>query len=112
MTNYGQSSIRMNLLLKFNNSIYERNKMGKEVVNLNVTKTGTYFMTVQLDESISLEDLEQIDFDDLVYRSTLDGEDTYESDWEVESREGITPDNILCLNESGDPYFQEITKDE
>ena len=112
MTNYGQSSIRMNLLLKFNNSIYERNKMGKEVVNLNVTKTGTYFMTVQLDESISLEDLEQIDFDDLVYRSTLDGEDTYESDWEVESRDGITPDNILCLNESGDPYFQEITKDE
>ena len=69
-------------------------------------------MTVQLDESISLEDLGQIDFDDLVYRSTLDGEDTYESDWEVESREGITPDNILCLNESGEPYFQEITKDE
>ena len=86
--------------------------MSNEVVTLNVTKTSTYYMTVQLDESISLEDLEQIDFDDLVYRSTLDGEDTYESDWEVESREGITPDNILCLNESGDPYFQEITKDE
>ena len=86
--------------------------MSNEVVNLHVTKIGTYYMTVQLDESISLEDLGQIDFDDLVYRSTLDGEDTYESDWEVESRDGITPDNILCLNESGDPYFQEITKDE
>ena len=86
--------------------------MRKETVTLHVTKTGTYYMTVQLDESISLEDLEQIDFDDLVYRSTLDGEDTYESDWEVESREGITPEDILCLNESGEPYFQEITKDE
>ena len=85
--------------------------MGK-VVTLHVTKTGTYYMTVQLDESISLEDLGQIYFDDLVYRSTLDGEDTYESDWEVESREGITPEDILCLNESGEPYFQEITKDE
>ena len=102
----------MNLLLKLITPFNERDKMGKEVVNFNVTKTGTYFMTVQLDESISLEDLVQIYIDDLVYRSTLDGEDTYESDWEVESREGITPDNILCLNESGDPYLQEIRKDE
>ena len=86
--------------------------MGKEVVNLNVTKTQTYFMTVQLDESINLEDLRDISFEYLVSQSTDDGEDTYESDWEVESREEMTPDNILCLNESGDPYFQEITKDE
>lgn len=86
--------------------------MGKEVVTLHVTKTQTYYMDVQLDESINLEDLRDISFEYLVSQSTLDGEDTYESDWEVESREGITPDNILCLNESGDPYFQEITKDE
>ena len=84
--------------------------MGKEVVNLNVTKTQTYFMTVQLDESINLEDLRDISFEYLVSQSTDDGEDTYESDWEVVSREGITPEDILCLNESGEPYFQEVIK--
>ena len=84
--------------------------MGKEVVNLNVMKTGTYFMTVQLDESMNLEDLRDIDFGDLVSKSTSDGDDTFESDWEVES--SCEPESILCLNESGDPYFQEITKDE
>ena len=86
--------------------------MSKKIVNLNVTKTGTYYMTVQLDESINLEDLDDINFCDLVSRTTSDGEDEFESDWEVESREGMTPDNILCLNESGDPYLQEIRKDE
>ena len=86
--------------------------MGKEVVTLHVTKTQTYYMDVQLDESISLEDLDRIDFENLIGQSYWEGEDTYESDWEVVSREGITPEDILCLNESGEPYFQEITKDE
>jgi hypothetical protein len=102
----------MILLLKLITPFNERNKMGKEVVNLNVTKTGTHSITVQLDESISLEDLDRIDFENLIGQSYWEGEDTSESEWEEESREGITPDNILCLNESGDPYLQEIRKDE
>ena len=83
--------------------------MGNEIVNLNVTKTGTYYMTVQLDESINLEDLDRIQFGDLVSKSTHDGEDTFESDWEVESN--CKPEFILCLDESGEPYFQEITSE-
>jgi hypothetical protein len=101
----------MNLLLKLI-TLIKKVKMGKEVVTLHVTKTQTYYMDVQLDESINLEDLRDISFEYLVSQSTDDGEDTYESDWEVVSREGITPEDILCLNESGEPYFQEITKDE
>jgi len=84
--------------------------MDKKIVNLNVTKTGTYYMTVQLDESINLEDLDDINFCDLVSKSTSDGEDEFESDWEEESN--CEPESILCLDEDGFPYFQEITKDE
>ena len=81
--------------------------MGKEVVTLHVTKTGTYYMTVQLDESISLEDLDDINFDDLVSKSTSNGEDEFDSSWVEES--SCRPEMILCLNESERPYFQEIT---
>ena len=85
--------------------------MGKEVVTLNVTKTQTYYMDVQLDESIKPEDLDDIDFEYLVSQSTLDGEDTFESDWEEVGGEGSSED-ILCLNESGEPYFKKSSKDE
>ena len=86
--------------------------MGKEVVNLNVTKTGTYFMTVQLDESISLEDLDQINFEDLVIEDNLQGEDTFDSTWEEET-DGkgqnyigrTVPMNRLSLDDSGQPVF-------
>ena len=80
--------------------------MSNEVVTLNVTKTSTYYMTVQLDESISLEDLHQIDFENLVSKSTFDGEDTCDSEWVEETH--IRPEELLCLNESGEPYFSEI----
>ena len=80
--------------------------MGKKIVNLSVTKTGTYYMTVQLDESIKIEDFNRINFCNLVSRSTSDGEDEFESDWEVEHFPEITPDHILCLDESGEPYFK------
>ena len=56
--------------------------MGKEVVTLHVTKTQTYYMDVQLDESINLEDLDDISFEYLVSQSTYDGDDSYESHWE------------------------------
>ena len=79
--------------------------MGKKVVNIHVTKTQTYYMTVQLDESINLEELDRIDFGHLVSRSTSDGEDEYESEWEEES--SCDPESILCLTESGEPYFKE-----
>ena len=81
--------------------------MRKETVTLHVTKTGTYYMTVQLDESISLEDLDDISFEDLVSKSTSNGEDEFDSSWVEES--SCRPEMILCLNESGRPYFQEIT---
>ena len=82
--------------------------MGNEIVNLNVTKTGTYYMTVQLDESINLEDLDRIQFGDLVSRSTSDGIDEFESDWEEDEVESnCKPEFILCLDESGEPYFKE-----
>ena len=61
--------------------------MGKKIVTLSVTKTGTYYMTVQLDESINLEDLDRIQFGDLVSKSTHDGEDTFE-------KTGYTPDRV------------------
>ena len=81
--------------------------MSKETVTLHLTKTGTYYMTVQLDESISLEDLDDINFDDLVSKSTSNGEDEFDSSWVEES--SCRPEMILCLNESERPYFQEIT---
>ena len=80
--------------------------MGKEVVNLNVTKTGTYYMTVQLDESISLEDLDHIGFEYLVMKNTSDGEDTCETSWEEETN--CDPQYILVLDESGRPDFSDI----
>ena len=64
-------------------------------------------MTVQLDESINLEDLDRIRFGDLVSKSTNDGEDTFESEWKEES--SGEPESILCLDEDGEPYFQGIT---
>ena len=81
--------------------------MGKEVVNLNVTKTGTHSITVQLDESISLEDLDQINFDNLVMNNTSDGEDTCETSWE-EDPLSVDPQYILVLDESGRPDFSDI----
>ena len=87
--------------------------MGKEVVNLNVTKTQTYFMTVQLDESINLEDLRDISFEYLVSQSTDEGEDSYETYWEEVGGEGSSNgEDILCLNESGEPYFKISSNDE
>ena len=86
--------------------------MGKEVVNLNVTKTQTYYMDVQLDESINLEDLDDISFEYLVSQSTLDGEDSYETSWEHVNEEVRSSEDILCLNESGEPYFKKSSKDE
>ena len=85
--------------------------MGKEVVTLHVTKTQTYYMDVQLDESINLEDLRDISFEYLVSQSTYDGDDSYESHWEEVGGEGSSED-ILCLNESGEPYFKKSSKDE
>ena len=80
--------------------------MSGEVVNLHVTKTSTYYMSVQLDESISLEDLDQIDFDNLVMSNTSDGEDTWETSWEEETN--FEPEYILVLDESGQPDFSDI----
>ncbi len=81
--------------------------MGKEVVTLHVTKTQTYYMDVQLDESINLEDLDRISFEYLVSESTDQGEDSYETSWE-DGQFGSSPeDPLLCLNESGEPYFKE-----
>ena len=80
--------------------------MSGEVVNLHVTKTSTYYMCVQLDESISLEDLDQIDFDNLVMNSTHNGDDTLETSWEEETN--FEPEYILVLDESGQPDFSDI----
>ena len=80
--------------------------MSKETVTLHLTKTGTYYMTVQLDESISLEDLDQIEFDHLVMNNTSDGEDTWETSWEEETN--CDPECILVLDESGQPDFSDI----
>jgi len=85
--------------------------MGK-VVTLHVTKTQTYYMDVQLDESIKPEDLDDIGFEYLVSQSTLEGEDSYETSWE-DGQFGSSPeDPLLCLNESGEPYFKKSSKDE
>ena len=87
--------------------------MGKEVVTLHVTKTQTYYMDVQLDESINLEDLDRISFEYLVSQSTDEGEDSYETYWEEVGGEGSSNgEDILCLNESGEPYFKKSSKDE
>ena len=80
--------------------------MSNEVVNLHVTKIGTYYMTVQLDESISLEDLDHIGFEYLVMKNTSDGEDTCETSWEEETN--CDPQCILVLDESGQPKFLDI----
>ena len=80
--------------------------MGKKIVTLSVTKTGTYYMTVQWDESINLEDLDRIDFCNLVSSSTSDGEDTFDSEWEEENDYIPKSIEILCLDESGEPYFK------
>jgi hypothetical protein len=80
--------------------------MSNEVVTLHVTKTSTYYMSVQLDESISLEDLDQIDFDNLVMNNTSDGEDTCETSWEEETN--CEPEYILVLDESGKPDFSDV----
>ena len=80
--------------------------MSNEVVNLHVTKTQTYYMTVQLDESISLEDLDHIGFEYLVMKNTSDGEDTCETSWEEETN--CDPQCILVLDESGQPKFLDI----
>lgn len=85
--------------------------MGNEVVTLHVTKTQTYYMDVQLDESINLEDLDRISFEYLVSQSTDEGEDSYETYWEEVGGEGSSED-ILCLNESGEPYFKISSNDE
>ena len=81
--------------------------MSNEVVTLHVTKTSTYYMSVQLDESISLEDLDQINFDNLVMNNTSDGEDTCETSWE-EDPLSVDPQYILVLDESGRPDFSDI----
>ncbi len=87
--------------------------MGKEVVTLHVTKTQTYYMDVQLDESINLEDLDRISFEYLVSQSTDEGEDSYETYWEEVGGEGNSNgEDILCLNESGEPYFKNSSNDE
>lgn len=86
--------------------------MGNEVVTLHVTKTQTYYMDVVLDESINLKDLDDISFEYLVSQSTLDGEDSYETEWEHINQEVDGSEDILCLNESGEPYFKKSSEDE
>ena len=81
--------------------------MSNEVVTLHVTKTSTYYMSVQLDESISLEDLDHIGFEYLVMKNTSDGEDTCETSWE-EDPLSVDPQYILVLDESGRPDFSDI----
>ena len=69
-------------------------------------------MDVQLDESINLEDLDRISFEYLVSQSTEDGEDSFETYWEHLNEEVRSSEDILCLDEDGEPYFKKSSKDE
>jgi len=70
------------------------------VKELELTKTSSYTVIVKLDESINLEDLDEMELYELIIQYNVGGQD----DFELECKDSdFHPQHILRLDESGHP---------
>ena len=78
------------------------------VKELEVKKTSFYSVRVQLDDSINLEDLDEMELYELIINNDVGGHD----DFHFECKDFDYPTHILNLDDSGHPVFSEIVPDE